>query len=96
MFIFIMRCLPIIVLITAFIWLYYLGTKAQQHTPGTKEVDPPAGCFNNVLISDWCFISAAEENKPTSAESKEDDKEDDKEPERETEAEKTEDDTNTI
>lgn len=34
-FVFVMRCLPILALIAAFIWLYYLGTKAQQNTSGT-------------------------------------------------------------
>lgn len=30
-FSFVLRCLPIIALITAFVWLYYLGTKAQKN-----------------------------------------------------------------
>ncbi|XP_047242530.1 uncharacterized protein LOC124881080 isoform X3 [Girardinichthys multiradiatus] len=31
MFTFVLRCLPILALITAFFWLYYIGTKAQQN-----------------------------------------------------------------
>ncbi|XP_037832306.1 uncharacterized protein LOC112450719 isoform X2 [Kryptolebias marmoratus] len=64
MLIFVLRCLPIVALITAFFWLYYSGIKAQQDT------------------------SAPLRDKPTSAESIEDNQGEDEGRERETEAAK--------
>lgn len=40
-FTYLMRTLPVLALITAFFWLYYVGSKAQQNSKGTIQHKAP-------------------------------------------------------
>lgn len=40
-FTYLMRTLPVLALITAFFWLYYVGTRAQQNSQGTIKHKAP-------------------------------------------------------